>query len=43
MEIQPIFSSFLIQEKLGLDTQSIKDWAFGQPNLNQLKEIITDL
>jgi uncharacterized protein (TIGR02466 family) len=37
MEIQPIFSSFLIQEKLGLDTQSIKDWAFGQPNLNQLK------
>ena len=25
-EIQPIFSSFLIQKKLNLDTKSIKNW-----------------
>lgn len=41
MEILPVFASFLIQEKLGLDTQSIKDWALKQPVLSESKIELT--
>jgi uncharacterized protein (TIGR02466 family) len=37
MEILPVFASFLIQEKLGVDTQLLKDWAFCQPALAESK------
>lgn len=41
MNIEPIFSSFLIKETLGLDTQSIKDWTLHQHTSDEAKVELT--